>query len=90
MHGLTCPHFQDACLGLDAKRACKHERELVECRRLPRLFSSGRTVHAGNADLVGVSVHMPDVLFNAFWLVPHSCYNTWLLDQSSPICLLIP
>jgi Domain of unknown function (DUF4158) len=90
VHGLTCPHLQDACLRLDAQHTCKYERELVERRRLPRLLPSGRTVHTSDADLVGVSVHMPDVLFNAFGFVPHGRNDGRLLDQSCPTCLLMP
>src|SRR5882724_9340771 len=60
VHSLTDPHLQDICLRLDAEHACQHERELLECGRLPRLLPSWRTVHAGIADLVRVRVHLPD------------------------------
>jgi hypothetical protein len=90
VYGLTRPHLQDACLGLDAEHASQHERELVERRCLPWLLPSWRTVHAGNADLVCAGVHLPDELFNAFRFVPDGCYDSWLFDQSRHTRLLMP
>jgi hypothetical protein len=90
VYGLTRSQLQDACLGLDAKHAGQHERELVERRCLPRLLPSWRTVHAGNADVVCTGVHTPDEPFNAFRFVPDGGYDGWLFDQSRHTCPLMP